>query len=127
MRVIGLPVDVFASYQSGRGESCDGRDVARRRGGGGSWPFSRWTYVGRRRGERLGHRDVGPEAAGQDQLEAAAEAGARAQDLAAAVLFDEAGIVEARPLAVEVELEQRGVRPEPSIARAPDGASWLIR
>ena len=60
-------------------------------------------------GERLGDGYVGPEPSGQDQLEPASEAGARAQYLAAPVLFDVAAIVEPEPLAVEVELEQGGI------------------
>src|SRR5262249_215983 len=49
------------------------------------------------------------QAAGQHKLEAAAEPRARAQDLAAAVLLDQTGAVDAHPIAVEVELQERRV------------------
>src|SRR6185436_8616610 len=46
--------------------------------------------------EALGHRDVGPEAltapVGEDQLQAAPQAGAGAEDLPPSVALDEAGV-----------------------------------
>ncbi len=72
-------------------------------------PLGAVDVVGRALRERLAHRDVGPELAGQDQLEPAAEPGASAQDLAPAVALDVARLVEAGALAVEVELEERRV------------------
>src|SRR5262249_16903858 len=66
--------------------------------------------VGRPRGEGFGDGHVRPQAAGQDDLEAAAETGSGAEDLPSAVLLDVAGVIEPDPLAVEVELQERGVR-----------------
>ena len=68
--------------------------------------------VGRTLREAFGDRHIGPQPARQDELEAASEPGSRAQDLPSAVLLDEAGVVHAHALAIEIELEQGGVRAE---------------
>src|SRR5262249_39836680 len=65
--------------------------------------------VGGEGGEGLGHRHVGPQAARQDQLEAAAQPRPGAEDLPPPVLLDEAGGAEPQALAVEVELQEGGV------------------
>ena len=82
-------------------------------------------HVGRLLRELLRDRDVRPQAAGQDDLEPAAEPRARAEDLAAPVLLDEAAVVDAHALAVEVQLQQGRVAANVQVHRVSSRPSSI--